>query len=274
MSPAWLAGGTGHAFVIRITPGVCLGDVESSLQYAYDNGEMTRLGKNLGYELGHSAGSTPDQMKEVWRDLRRAIDSGHPCYTYHNFCNQMIGGYDDNGFYFAEDSFPHANQGQGPFSIIGKDRFGFRSVSPGRSKAKDAVTVKDALVFALQHLEVDAQNHGLAAYANWIESIRTREKTGTWRSIRAWHTCRSLGVDFLTEAKERIGGDSRELFDAAREHYEVVSASLGPIAKRSAAAKTDKVEPIDRELTLTQLKAARDAEAKGIEALRKIVSAL
>ena len=36
---AWLAGAAGHAFIIRITPGVCLSDVEESLVDAYKSGE-------------------------------------------------------------------------------------------------------------------------------------------------------------------------------------------------------------------------------------------
>ena len=274
VSAPWLAGGTGHAFVICISPSVCLGDVESSLQYAHDNGEMTRLGRNLGFELTHHKGATPDEVESIWQELCRAIDSGHPCYTYYNFCNQMIGGYDDDGFYFAEDSYPYANQGQGPISVLERERFGLSVVSPGKDTATDLMIVKEGLVFALAHREVDPQNHGLAAYDNWIEAIRTRESTGTWRSIRAWATCRSLGVDFLAEAKQRLGGDLGSLFDDARGHYQVVADNLEAINRRCQAHDTQDVEPIDRDKTVEQLTLARDAEAKGMEALERIVAAL
>jgi hypothetical protein len=193
---------------------------------------------------------------------------------YYNFCNQMIGGYDENGLYFAEKSFPNSNAGQGPIPLPTEGGFELTIVRPSKKRADNVTVVKDGIAFALAHPKTDPHNHGLAAYANWIESIRSRDKTGTWRSIRAWSTCRSLGVDFLAEANKRIEGDVAPLFDAARGHYEVVVSNLRPIAERSAAAKTDKVEPIDRDLTVTQLAAAREAEAKGIEALAKIVAAL
>jgi len=274
VSASWLAGGTGHAFVIRITPGVCLGDVDSSLQYAHDNGEMTRLCRNLGFELTHRKASTPDEVESAWQELRQALDSGHPCYTYYNFCNQMIGGYDEDGFYFAEDSYPYANQGQGPISVLEQERFGFSTVGPGQGTATDVATVKEGLALALAHREVDPENHGLAAYDNWSEAIRTQESTGTWRSIRAWATCRALGVDFLAEAKERLGGDLGGLFDEAREHYQVVADNLGAINQRCQAHNTQEVEPIDREGTAAQLSMAREAEAKGMEVLERIVAAL
>jgi hypothetical protein len=186
----------------------------------------------------------------------------------------MIGGYDEEGLYFAEDSYPYANQGQGPISILEQERFGFSVVIPGQGKAADAVTVKEGLAFALAHREVDPQNNGLAAYDNWIEAIRTQESTGTWRAIRAWATCRSLGVDFLAEAKERLGDDWGSLFDEACEHYQVVAGNLESIKERCAAHATQEVEPVDRDKTAEQLTLAREAEAKGLEALERIVATL
>lgn len=274
VSAPWLAGGTGHAFVICISPSVCLSDVESSLQYAHENGEITRLGRNLGFELTHRKASSPDEVKGVWQELRQAIDSGHPCYTYYNFCNQMIGGYEDDLLHFAENSYPHPESVEAPMSVLERDRFGFSVVSPGHGKAEDAVTVKEGLAFALAHREVDPENHGLAAYDNWIEAIRTRENTGTWRSIRAWATCRALGADFLAEAKERLGGDLGSLFDEAREHYQAVADNLEAINKRCQAHDTQDVDPIDREKTIEQLTLARESEAKGMAALEAIVAAL
>jgi len=279
VSAPWLAGGTGHAFIICISPGVCLGDVDSALQDAYVDGTMARLGRNLGYELDFRfvdprSATFEEDRQRAWSDLRNAVISGNPCYMYTNFCNQMISGYDDEGIYLAGNSFPIYGPERGPIPLTEKDGFQLTIVRPGEGVAEDAVVVREGISFAFTHQKRSPANHGLAAYDNWIEAIRTRESTGTWRTIRAWHACRSLGVDFLAEAKQRLGGSVGSLCDAAREHYGEVAAHLGSIAERSATAKSEKVEDIDRGLTAKELLAAREAEEKGLEALRRIVAAL
>ena len=275
----WLAGCTAHAFVIHVTPGVCLGDVSSVLEDAYRDGTMARLGLNLGYELdwryvkGDHVAFQETRSKAL-HDLRNAIDAGHPCYMYHNFCYQMIGGYDGDGIYFAPDSFPGSNAGQGPVGLPDSHGFELAIVRPANSHADDLGAARDGIAYALKHRELDSANHGLSAYDNWIESIRTAESTGTWRAIRAWESCRRLGVEFLIEAEEKLPGSLSPLLRAARNHYEAVAGNLSSIAERSAAAKTEEVEPIGRDRTASELSAARDAEGRGMEALEQLVRAM
>jgi hypothetical protein len=46
-------------------------------------------------------------------------------------------------------------------------------------RADDLGAAREGIVDALKHRELDPANHGLAAYDNWIESIRTAASTGT-----------------------------------------------------------------------------------------------
>ena len=272
VSAAWLAGATGHAFIIHIEKGVCLSSMWSALSDAYANGEMTRLGNNVGYNLDYYHADNPVQRQEAWGRIRQAIDAGHPCYIYHNFCYQMIGGYEDAGIHFA-DGFPHANAGQGPISIIDQGEFDMGIIRPGQP-AGDGATVREGMVFALGHPEAVPEYRGLAAYDRWTEAIQSGDAGGTWRSIRGWYDCRSLAVEFLSEAKQRTRPDAGDLFDEAAEHYRNVKDSLEPIAERCTANSLDVTEPGVRDETIENLHSARRGEEEGLKVLQKIAAAL
>lgn len=292
VSTPWLAGSTGHAFIISITRGVCLSSPWNSLAPYYRDGTMTKLGRNVGFELechvsGDEDASLPTRRAEAWDSLRSAIDAGHPCYGYHNFCYQVISGYDDQGFYVG-DGCPNA--GQGPFPFLTQDGYEVCIVKPGHP-AKDRETVKDALEFSLEHAEFggrgggtygpDADSaHGLAAYDRWIEAMEAGEPGGTWRAGRAWYGCRSLAVEFLDEAKLRMGGGLSALLQEAQEHCRKVREYLKPVAE--AYVEGREVVPIPPATSAEdtpaaaaeKLRAARAAEADALASLERIVAAL
>lgn len=176
VSSGWLAGTTGHAFVIHIDDDVCLSCVSSCLADAYRSGEMTRLGRNVGYELEYFHADEGDaarpERQRAWDSIRRAIDAGHPCYLYYNFCYQIIGGDDAEGIYFAEDSFPWSNAGQGPVSVLEHDGLDMGIVRPGQP-ADAAKTAREGLRFALEHPLGNPRFRGLAAYDRWIAAIES-----------------------------------------------------------------------------------------------------
>lgn len=275
VSSAWLAGATGHAFIIHIDKDVCLSCPWASLADAHRSGKMTALGRNVGYELDyyHADGdeSGLPERQDAWDRIRQAIDRGHPCYMYHNFCLQMIGGYDDDGIYFAEDSYPWANAGQGPVSVLEHGGFAMGVVSPGRP-ADAATTIREGLRFALDHPDHDPACHGLVAYDNWIAAMEAGEPGGTWRASRAWASCRSLAVAFLDEAKARVPDGPVELFDEARRHYQEVAANLNPVAE--AFAEGVKIVSMPPAVAAERLCAARDAEASALPVLEKIVGSI
>lgn len=89
----WLYGGTGHAFVISLDPGVDLSSPDSR-----DHQPMYDLGSNLGYTVyGFSvwkeapADIFPVKQPEAWSFVRSNIDRGVPCSGFE--LKAMYGGY-------------------------------------------------------------------------------------------------------------------------------------------------------------------------------------
>ena len=97
---------------------------------------------------------------------------------------------------------------------------------------------------------------------------------------RTWLELRRLAVQFLEEAKSRIGtADTAALFDDAHSHYQDVSQNLQPVAHRF---RLETIGEHQRQLgdkairdeVVGQLKAAKAAETTALKALAKIVAIL
>lgn len=287
ISRPWLAGATGQAFVIAIAEDVCLSSVGRCLEEAYRDRTMTRLGENLGYHIEYHrfAGDDPEvdrKRDHGWNCLREAIDAGHPCYGYYNFCYQLYVGYDDGGFYIGPGA---TNAGQGPCSL--QDSGDLCIVSPSHSPSGDRKAVKDGLKFSLEHAragqpgqphDVNADlAYGEGAYNRWIAAIEAGEEGGTWRAIDQYVRCRDLAVQFLTEAEGRLDDDVLSAVREARAHYQNVCDALWPIANVFGQGK----KPISfgrpgsfHSEAAERLRDARDAESKGLASLERIASSL
>ena len=287
VSRPWLAGSTGQAFVIAIADEICLSSVSCCLEEAYLDGTMTRLGENMGYHLEYHRfdGDDPGVQKKRdhgWNRLREAIDAGHPCYGYYNFCYQLLIGYDTDGFYIGPGA---TNAGQGPFTL--QDSGDLCIVSPGPSPSGDRRTVKDGLMFALAHARAGdpGQPHdlnagltyGAAAYGRWIAAMEAGKESGTWRAIDHYVRCRELAVQFLTEAEDRLGDEIAPAIREARTAYQSVCNALWPIANAFGQGK--KPVPFGQPGSFhgkaaALLQDARDGEANGLAALQRIAASL
>ncbi len=282
----WLAGVTGQAFVIAIAPGICLSSVSSCLEDEYVNGTMARLGRNVGYELEYHRfeGMDAGQRAEAWDRLRAAIDAGHPCYGYYNFCYQLFDGYDADGFYIGEGA---TNAGQGPFAMLDGDCWDLCIVRPGGAPSDAATAVKDGLEFVARHARAtddggppDAnseQANGEAAYQRWIAAVEAGELGGTWRAIDHYVRCRELAVQFLDEAEERLASAVAPSVREARTLYQSVCDDLWPVADTFGQGKQPigfgesgsfHAEAADR------LRSACTAEMEGLVVLKEIAAAL
>ncbi len=273
----WLAGTTAEAFVIALAGDACLSSVESCLDEARADGTMARLGRNLGYELTkHGA----DRQE----GLQRAVDSGFRCFGYYNFCYQLLCGYDENGFYIGP-GVTNAGQGPKPF----KDLPSIWVVSPAEQsqRVEDAVAVKDALTVVLRHNAEGLPGathsgeaklaYGPAAYERWVKIMYEGNHAGTWRLSLHYLRARQRAVEFLVECEGRLGGDVAPLFKQAASHYRVVRDNLQPVweAFREGTRPVPFGEPgSPHAKAAAQLKAAADAEAKGLKVLERIVGAL
>jgi hypothetical protein len=288
VSDAWLFGATGHAFVINVHEVVC-----PSGPTAWNTEMLFKLGKNIGYEIDgvfgmKSADDFAEKQKLAWEHVRAAIDQGLPCYGWELDIPEyyVVHGYDDAGYYFAG---PCLDEGRGPKSWqeLGDTEIGvieMYSVKSGQA-ADDIQTVKEALTFALEHASSPAKwifpkyKAGLDGYDTWIRALESgmADEHGMAYNAAVWCECRGYAVLFLQEAKERLDGQAAALFDQALDRYQVVQANLATVADvfPFQGMEPEHIKDEARIRTaLEALRTARDAEAEGLEALRRIVNEL
>ncbi|HDR06518.1 MAG TPA: hypothetical protein ENN88_02695 [Candidatus Coatesbacteria bacterium] len=92
-----------------------------------------------------------------------------------------------------------------------------------------------------------------------------------------WYTCRANGVQFLREARERIGGGLEHLFDEAARRYRAAAENLRLVADTFPffAVKPAYIEYEDRRRTAIEaLTKAREAEAAGLRVLGELLAGL
>jgi hypothetical protein len=292
VSTPWLYGATGHAFVINVHQAVC-----PSGPTAWKTEMLFVLGKNIGYRVDGEWCLKTDKdfkakQKLAWKKARRAIDQRRPCYGWElNFPEYyVVTGYDKTGYYFS-DLGSDSVKGPTPWEKLGDTKIGVLELySIKKSKpAKDSVTVKKALEFALEHSRSPEKwiyqkyKSGPAAYDMWIRGLESdsTDPFGAAYNAQVWSECRNFAAPFLKEARERLKDFDSVLFDQAIVNYEKVSENLKKVAEEFPFLDTpleqkqkninDK-EKIKR--SVEYLKAARDAEAEGLKALEKIVQAL
>ncbi len=221
ISTPWLAGMTGHAFVISITKGFCPSTPWNSLFDYYESGRMTELCRNAGVVLEHHAADSDDpdvaaKKKAAFAECRKAIRQGIPCFAYHNFHYQMLARCDEAGFYTVK--------GRGPIDPDKRGGFEVCIVRPCKP-ADDKAALKAALQFALAYAAADEKRggvadynaHGSNAYDRWISYIGKGEPGSTWRwtsrAIRRWSGSGSRSAPGRPEAgrdgRSAISGGSR-----------------------------------------------------------------
>ncbi len=291
VSDAWLFGGTGHAFVINVMDI----DVCPSGPTAWDTQMVRTLGSNIGYETDGlfaakpGAGDFAGKQEEAWEFVRKSIDQGMPCYGWELEIPEfyVVFGYDDIGYHY---SGPLCDRGKGPkpWQDLGDTEIGIVEmdrVRPGRP-ADDAVTVRQALEFALEHARTPQKwtfpryKAGLAGYDNWIRTLGdgTADRHGMAYNAAVWSECRGLGAQFLREARRRLDGEVSALLEDAAEQYDTVFqdlqevANLFPFPPSPEGAETDDEER--RNKAVAHLRKARDNEEAGLGLLETIVAAL
>ncbi|MBI3923266.1 MAG: hypothetical protein HY318_17730 [Armatimonadetes bacterium] len=290
ISYSWLCGGTGHAFVINIHAEV---DVQGVNDW---NPQMLfELAPNLGYrctglkEWGPSLGDGFPAKQQEARDLiQRSIDRGNPCY---GFCvdpanpdYSPLCGYHDEGYYFthigsSEPSGPIAWEKLGTMWVPMLEVYAVELCEP----ASDEVVVREAFRMALRHaagpqewIRPEARS-GLAAFTAWADCLESGEALllhHDW-NLQVWLDCRKTAVEFLTEAKSRIG-KAEDHFDAAMQHYRLVADRLREAKSLVPATETT----WDERLKFTSpeaaqlIRAAGEAEGQALSCLEQIVAEL
>jgi len=285
VSPGWLYGGTGHAFIINIVKGVC-----PSGPTAWQTSMLFKLATNLGYEIkgvrGHKSESGFEKkQREAWDHVRKSIDADIPCYGWELDIPEyyVIQGYDEVGYWY---SGPGSVEGKGPkpWREVGVSDIGVLELySVERVTPSDPLSViRDSFAMVLHHAtnppDVIYSNNktGIPGFDLWIEETEagTALSVGMAYNAQVWKECRRFGVRFLKEIRKRVPKDLRDLVQETRGHYEVVSDALSDLAKLypfppHSARETIGVTRESKEAARL-LKQARNAEVKGLDTIRQI----
>jgi hypothetical protein len=295
VSLSWLYGGTGHAFVISLDPGVDVSSPDS-----WNHQPQFDLGPNLGYRIDgfwawkpDNEESFPDKQREAWEFVRANIDRGVPCFGfelkayYGGFW--VIYGYDDGtgkepaGYYYSgwEEGGPL------PWNKLGDQfipKLEVRSVVLC-DPATDTQTVRTGLQYALKHAQnppewIDEQaQSGSAAWAYWAEALESGEAKRDHHTYNAqlWLECRQAAVEFFAEAKQRLPGRCDSGFDRATEQYAAVCAQLETVIALHPPREKPNWGP---DSTFSSAEAAAlvrqagEADEAGLSCLSEIVDAL
>lgn len=286
VSPAWLYGGTGQAFLLCMHPIVC-----PSAAFVWPVADLKRLAANIGCRLegfeGHRDDADFAQKQEAaWRHVRESIDRGIPCYALQVGRAEYgpIHGYDESGYLFtdlATDDGP-VESGIKPWNELAvrpEPWLHVYSLEPC-PPAAPAATVRDALAFALQYngpeyLEGSGYATGPDAFAMWMEALETGTALNHGHRYNAavWSECRSHAVAFLNEAKERLGGRGEAQIEVAIACYSAVAQKLKNLSDRHPhqGAMEGNLEDAESAVLVRE---AGEAEQDGLEALARVVDAL
>jgi len=282
----WLYGGTGHAFIISIDPGVDVSSPDS-----WDHQPQYDLGANLGYTIdGFSAwkpdagDAFPTKQREAWDFVRANLDRGVPCFGFE--LKAYYGGYwviyayDDVGYYYSgwEEGGPLPWQQMGDQFVPLLEVRSVRLCAP----APAAQAVKDGLAYALRHARSPPEwidpgaRSGPAAWAYWAEALETGEAKRDHHTynLGLWLECREMAVAFLQEAKGCLPGLPRRPFDAAAACYTAVCQQLRALhalhpERENPDWGPDSTFSSAEAAALVRLAAAADAE--GLACLQEIV---
>ena len=294
ISLQWIFGGTGHAFVMNIHEELC-----PSGPTAWKCVMLYELAPNLGYKTdgvlsfkeGGGCTEWDEAPEAAWNFTRKKLDENIPVYAWEMKVPEYycVHGYDETGYYYngclADDG-----EGPKPWQELGQTEIGLidvTAVHPGEAASPEKV-VKEAfekvLWFATnpEGFVFPKYASGLKAYDNWMKfldgSVEYREDHthGIGYNSEVWSECRKYAVDFLYEAKNKIGQHA-ELFDEAIKHYTEVRenlncvANLFPFLTRQLSYLQDEHR---RTEAIKYLRNARAAEEKGLNIIEELSKVL
>lgn len=271
-SPAWLCGGAGYAFAMRVHHQLCPAGI---IAWA----PPVQLARHVGYETELLAPGNEEvsrQQQIVWTAANHALDQGMPCigFAMEAWQSYLINGYDEEGYFYlpvqtGDGHFPKAKMGVEVPCIVTL----FRRTNP----APDLTVVKEALTFATRFATDPAiapgwggpPEHftaGLAGYNPWLDSLLSGQAAphDLAFNCQVYAELRQLAVDFLREAADRL--DRRTAFSTAIGRYESVASSLKSLAELFPlpADSAHHRDTERRRTAVAHLRSAKSAEEMGV----------
>lgn len=232
-SDCWLAGASGHAFVINIHDELC-----PSSPYSFPLEEvLTPLLKNLGFEFKYLGFIGSEDDKEHYdKKLKQLLDDGHLLVIL-NMENQVITGYDDSGF-LLQPSYKNAYM---PSHLTFKtweeygneihvNTYDMKKISPVTAKEQVIQALEHAVTFTLRPNDINkiiSNEHdmnkpnpyklGVEAYNTWIDAVNEGwVQKNNWghkfNSNVIWEL-RRMASEFLSEAKSLFDPSLQDQID-------------------------------------------------------------
>ena len=255
---------SGHAFVINIHEELC-----PSGPYCWDSARFFELLRNLGLAVERLGMLPPDAAPaakaQLETRLRAALDAGFVCSLL-NLDNQLVLGYDDDGFAMAQpwsdavESTP-ARLSAGTWSEYGAGPplafFKFAKDDIPSSPSRPVFEALDYAIDVWRNHEKYAEEHyglGPQAYANWLAAIDAGhgDEHGNWWNGVVWAECRERAGDYFQSlAAADFPGpvdqeQARQLAigyrKVSRLLYRAADKTASPSAKRGYVAEAGELE--------------------------------
>ena len=273
ISTPMVFGASGHAFLINIHEQLC-----PSGPYCWKRTEANPLIENLGLRMTDLGFYSPQNSKEdradVEKKLRDALDKGIPC-SLCNLENQMITGYDNDGFSTTQPwapkvDFPPAKLSFDTWKEFG-DKFHVNFYTIEKVKPCDRLTaILDSLGYAIElHKNPTAHNQkgygiGPEAYTNWINAAAEHGSShGNWWNATVWSECRTMTSQYFAEIGKQYHHVSRSASQLEKAFAEI-AAALGTLSDKKMDAKKK----------VTLLEETKKKEAAAIEMVATFAASL
>jgi hypothetical protein len=291
VSTPWLFGATGHAFILNISTDLC-----PSGPTAWNTMMIFELAKNLGVIINgvqawqHSADFV-DKQEKAWNLIQKAINAGHPCYGWQigdipDF--YIIYGYDDVGYFYKGY---HVEEGEGPkaWKEVGTSDVPLLEIYTVKKGKPSNIrtTVKQAFQRTLQHaqnpkdwIQYPKYKSGFEGYDAWINAVEsgTAIAFGLAYNAAIWAECRIMAVEFLKEAQDHLEKNFHPIFEKAIGYYDAVARNVVKVNKLFPFSPKLSFEPIkvddQSRAAVEYLRAAKEAETKGLQVLAKLEESL
>jgi hypothetical protein len=293
ISLPWLYGGTAHAFMLNMNDTVfvdcAMAWKTETLFGLYPNLGFKREGLVYGPAMDDPSSAEIFRRKqgEAWDFVRTSIDRGVPCYGWELSyipSYYIITGYDALGYYYAawNEGGPCPWDQMGTFDVCMVVVHSIERCPP----ATDEVVVKTALAEVLRYIDqpdgwasTSRYRTGLPAYSMWAEALENGRaiRDGHAYINHFWLECREMATAFLREAKDRLPGRCDAAFDEAAGQYAAVCQALRALLERFPERPDNQLDwstPFQSSAGAELVRAAEQAERRGVAALRQILTAL
>ncbi len=244
LSTPALFGRTGHAFLINIHANVC-----PSGPYVWDIEPFIALLENSGIRMENHGFFGPnnslEERRELEETLRQKLDGGLPCSLL-NLDNQLITGYDEDGFHCVqpwECDFPPPRLTNGSWREMGGEiHASFFSYSQVE-RLDTAFSIQRSLLYALD-LTDNPESHtlpgytcGTGAYDVWIQAVKDGlgSTHGNWWNATVWAECRKMAAEYFREIAGGYPACSEMALELALS-FDGISRNLESVSKAELPA--------------------------------------